>query len=54
MKLIPHDFVGTYFNRDSLALWYQDDGALKGNRIILSCECFSHMDKRFLQQDKPN
>lgn len=50
VKLIPHDFVGTYFNRDSLALWYQDDGALKGNRIILSCECFSHMDKRFLQQ----
>lgn len=49
IKLIPHDFVGTYFNRVSLALWYQDDGAFKGERIILSCECFSDKDKQFLQ-----
>jgi hypothetical protein len=50
-KVIPKEFVKEYFNEESLAIWYQDDGCLKSeSRIILSCECFSNGEINFLRK----
>lgn len=50
-KVLPYRFLEDYFNEESLAIWYQDDGCLRGaNRILLSTECFSYDEVVFLQQ----
>lgn len=42
-KVIPKHLLKSYFNAESLAIWFQDDGNLKSkSRIILSTECFAH------------
>lgn len=48
-KVIPFHLISKYFNRESLAWWYMDDGHLKckGNKplkIILSTESFSELE----------
>lgn len=49
-KVLPRCFLKDYFNEESLAIWYQDDGYLKtASRILLSTECFSDDELSFLQ-----
>lgn len=50
-KVIPKDFLREYFNEETLAIWYQDDGSLKSKRrIILSTECFTDDEINFLRK----
>ncbi len=50
-KVLPYRFLEDYFNDEALAIWYQDDGCLRGaNRILLSTECFSDNEVAFLQR----
>lgn len=48
-KVIPFHLMSKYFNRDSLAWWYMDDGHLKRKdnkplKIILSTESFTRSE----------
>lgn len=52
-KIIPFDLIYKYFNRESLAWWYMDDGHLKLNgdkplKIILSTESFTEYENNCL------
>lgn len=51
-KVVPVDWIYDNFNSETLSIWYQDDGCLKGSgqRIILSTESFSNEEINFLQQ----
>lgn len=53
-KIIPFNYIKTYFNTTSLVWWYQDDGHLTltnnaPSKIILSTECFTLTEIHQLQ-----
>lgn len=52
-KVIPFNMISKYFNEQSLAWWYMDDGHLKQTakrpeKIILSTESFSNFENNWL------
>lgn len=51
-KIIPFEQLTKYFNKQSLAWWYMDDGHLKQNKkpekIILSTDSFSREENNWL------
>jgi LAGLIDADG DNA endonuclease family len=54
IKILPKALIENYFNTQSLAVWYQDDGHLKvennkARKIVMSTECFSNSEIYFLQ-----
>lgn len=54
-KIIPFEMIHKYFNEESLAWWFMDDGhlnVLNGNplKVILSTESFTHAENNLLMK----